>query len=251
MILLEVALVYAGLAAAGLGLLVFVRPLPALRLPTRRMGLTLLLAGVALAGLGFALPAPERRVASTRTWLDEIVPVYQFSEHHEKVIAAPAERVFQAVRAVTASEIRLFRTLTWIRSPRRYAAGRESILNPAAEDPILDVALRSGFLLLHEDPSREIVFGTLVCCKPAPVHDAASFNALAGPGYAKAVMNFRLEDSGANRTRLTTETRVFATDASTRRRFAVYWRLIYPGSALIRRMWLDAIRRRAEAPPSS
>ncbi len=29
-------------------------------------------------------------------------------------------------------------------------------------------------------------------------------------------------------------------------RFAIYWRVIYPGSALIRRMWLDAIRRRAE-----
>ncbi|HYW41393.1 MAG TPA: hypothetical protein VE959_00970 [Bryobacteraceae bacterium] len=28
--------------------------------------------------------------------------------------------------------------------------------------------------------------------------------------------------------------------------FAAYWRMIYPGSALIRRMWLRAIKRRAE-----
>lgn len=249
MILVEVALVYAGLAASGLGLLAFVRPLPALRLRTRRAGLKVVLAGVALAGLGFALPAPERRVATPRTRLDEIVPLYQFSEFHERVVAAPAARVFQAVRAVTASEIRLFRTLTWIRSPRLRGAGGESILNPAAGDPILEVALRSGFVLLHEDPPREIVVGTLVCCRPAPVGDAASFIALEGPGYAKALMNFRLEPSGAGRTRLTTETRVFATDASARRRFAAYWRLIYPGSALIRRMWLAAIKRRAEAPP--
>jgi len=45
---------------------------------------------------------------------------------------------------------------------------------------------------------------------------------------------------------LSTETRVYANDAASRRRFAVYWRLIYPGSALIRRMWLRAIARRAE-----
>jgi len=32
---------------------------------------------------------------------------------------------------------------------------------------------------------------------------------------------------------------------STRRRFAGYWRIIYPGSALIRRMWLRAVARRA------
>jgi hypothetical protein len=45
---------------------------------------------------------------------------------------------------------------------------------------------------------------------------------------------------------------VFASDASARRRFAIYWRLIYPGSALIRRMWLRAIEKRviAAAPES-
>jgi hypothetical protein len=60
-------------------------------------------------------------------------------------------------------------------------------------------------------------------------------------------MGFLIEDQGDGWSRLRTETRVFATDASARRRFAVYWRLIYPGSSLIRHMWLDAIRRRAEA----
>ncbi len=46
---------------------------------------------------------------------------------------------------------------------------------------------------------------------------------------------------------VTAETRVYATDASARRRFARYWRVIYPGSALIRRRWLRAMKRRAEA----
>jgi hypothetical protein len=59
-------------------------------------------------------------------------------------------------------------------------------------------------------------------------------------------MNFRLEDEGNGWTRVTTETRVFATDDRARHRFAAYWRAIYPGSALIRRMWLRAIRLRAE-----
>jgi len=59
-------------------------------------------------------------------------------------------------------------------------------------------------------------------------------------------MNFRIEDASSAACTLTTETRVYATDASTRRRLALYWRMIYPGSALIRRMWLRAIARRAE-----
>jgi hypothetical protein len=62
------------------------------------------------------------------------------------------------------------------------------------------------------------------------------------------LMNFRVDRDGAGGCTLSTETRVFATDPASRRHFAAYWRVIYPGSALIRRMWLRAIRLRAEGP---
>lgn len=65
-------------------------------------------------------------------------------------------------------------------------------------------------------------------------------------GFALAGINFHLEDVGNSETLLTTETRVYATDASTRRKVAAYWRVIYPGSALIRVMWLRAVKQRAE-----
>jgi hypothetical protein len=55
----------------------------------------------------------------------------------------------------------------------------------------------------------------------------------------------RQKDDGASV--VSTETRVYGTDAPTRRRFGIYWRIIYPGSALLRRMWLRAIKQRAEA----
>jgi hypothetical protein len=42
---------------------------------------------------------------------------------------------------------------------------------------------------------------------------------------------------------------VAASDARAERRFAAYWRVIYPGSAWIRRMWLRAIKARAELTP--
>jgi hypothetical protein len=69
---------------------------------------------------------------------------------------------------------------------------------------------------------------------------------LTRPGFAKATMNFLIEPDGSGGCILKTETRIFATDASSRRRFAAYWRVIYSGSALIRRMWLRAIKLRAE-----
>lgn len=65
------------------------------------------------------------------------------------------------------------------------------------------------------------------------------------PGYAVAGMNFLVTPDGPNGSVVSTETRVFANGSATRRQFATYWRVIYPGSALIRRMWLRAVRDRA------
>ena len=67
----------------------------------------------------------------------------------------------------------------------------------------------------------------------------------AEPGFAKAVLNFHVLEAGEH-TLLTTETRVQATSEEARRVFRRYWRIVMPGSALIRRAWLRAIRRRAE-----
>src|SRR6266566_7859667 len=53
----------------------------------------------------------------------------------------------------------------------------------------------------------------------------------------------------AGGTRLATETRVHATDSAARRRFRLYWFVVGPFSALIRRRWLAAARRAAEAGP--
>ncbi|HEY8183086.1 MAG TPA: hypothetical protein VII32_12660, partial [Thermoanaerobaculia bacterium] len=65
------------------------------------------------------------------------------------------------------------------------------------------------------------------------------------PGFVLAVMNFAVRPIGAGRSLVTTETRVFANSVAVRRGFAAYWRVIYPGSALIRITWLRAIERRA------
>jgi hypothetical protein len=240
-----VIFVDAGLALLLLGALSLVRPLRWIGVRNRRAAGLVIAAGFASLAVGLVLPAPLRRVPATQTRLDEIIPAYQFSERHQIRIQAPPERVFQAIRSVSAREIRFFLLLTWIRSPR-WKTPRESILTPPADQPILEVALRSGFVLLAEDPNREIVFGTLLGRRAGEGLAPASFIASDRPGLSKAVMSFLVEKEAGDWCRVTTETRVYSTDDSARRAFAAYWRVIYPGSALIRRMWLQAVKRRAE-----
>lgn len=249
--MIPVVLVDAGLLLAFLGFVSLLVPLKFLRIRSRARGALVFLAGLLLVLVGMVLPAAERRIAESRTELDGFTPVYQFAEFHTIQVAASKEQTWRAIKETTAGEIFLFRTLTWIRRFGR--CGPESILNAPEDRPLLDVATQTGFLLLTEIPEREIVIGTAVVAPPAPPGQRSrnaltpeEFRNLDAPGFALAAMNFRLEETGPGVCRVTTETRVYATDVASRRVFARYWRLIYPGSALIRRSWLRAVQLRAE-----
>lgn len=211
-------LLYCGAALAALGAGAMIPR------PSRCKGEALFISGIASVAIALFWPVREQEAAGVHSHLDEIVPRWQFDERHEIQIDAPPQRVFEAIRDVTPREIRFFKTLTAIRRFGR--GGRESIINVPDDEPILAVATRSGFRVLIDDNPRELVIGTRIASQ------------------SSAVMNFRLESDS----RLTTETRVvLAPSFITRRLFTGYWRIIRPGSGIIRRSWLEAIKRRAES----
>jgi hypothetical protein len=254
-----VIVVYLGLITMLAGGVSVVKPPKVLAIYSRWQALAVLAAGLLIVIIGSSLPAKAMRVVKPRTQLDQFLPVWQFGEFHSIRIVAPKEKVYVSLQQVTANEIHFFRTLISIRRFGR--SGPESILNPPPDTPLLQVATKTSFIVLGEEPNREFVVGTLVAAprgwRPAGRKTPEGFKALAAsaaPGYALAAMNFRLEDCAPSNmaslpcTVLTTETRVYATDASSRRAFARYWRVIYPGSSMIRRMWLRAVKERAERP---
>lgn len=184
------------------------------------------------------------------TLLDEALPEYDFREHHARHIDAPPERVDEAVRAVTIHHMPLARLLFALRAaparmrrkPRRFGE---------IDVPLLGLALDVAFGPLGDDPGNELVIGMigqpwkLVGGESRRFERAEEFVAFEEPGFVKAAMNFRFERVDAG-TRLTTETRILATDPDSRRRFRRYWLVVRPGSGLTRRAWLRAAARRAE-----
>ncbi len=247
--MLAIVVVQAGIATAVLGALLVLRPLAWLGVHGRRGALIVLVTGLATFLVGEVLPSPLRRGGSG-TELDRFFPEYRFCEVHTTRVHASPARVDAALRAVTARDIRLFRTLMAIRALGHYRGPQD-----APDRPILSSATSpgGGFLWLADQPGTELVAGTvgqfwgLRGGSRPPVTTPNQFLAFADPGWAKAGLSFRIEDEGGGWTRLTTETRVDATDPKARRRFAAYWRIIYPGSSLIRYMWLAAVKERAEA----
>jgi hypothetical protein len=241
---------YAFVAMTLAGMAALIHPIRWLGIRNRR--LAMLVAAVGLVGAWRVMDRPvlASYVTTPATALDEFAPIYEFSDSESIPVRAPASRVYEAIFKVTAADVPLYRTLVWIR--RGGAGGPESVLNPADDDPLIDVATRTSFLKLADVPGQEVVLGTVVIA-PSGVRMAAgptpsAFKALTNPGFAKATMNFVVAPQGPDWCILRTEARVHATDPASRDLFTRYWTVITPGSKLIRIMWLRAIKVRAEAP---
>jgi hypothetical protein len=246
--MLDSFLVYFGLTLFLAGLVSLLRPMRFLEIRTRWVAAMVAVGGLLLVLLALLLPVRENAVTAPTARLDDWMPRWQIRERHIIPIAAPPEKVFAAIHAVRADDIFLFRTLVAIR--RCGQTGPESIMNAPEHKPILDVATQTTFVLLAEDPPRELVIGTVVA---APPQARASgrltpelFQKKLPPGVALATMNFLVTPDDRGGSVVSTETRIYANNAATARRFAIYWRIIHPGSDIIRRMWLRAIKQRAE-----
>jgi hypothetical protein len=176
--------------------------------------------------------------------LDDFLPRYDVNESHSISTRAAPAAVMAAIRALTPREVPVLVALMAVRSVPALLRRRRL----PARGPLLDGFRKSGFVQLSETPDELVLGGVGRFWQPSGGLrriDAAEFAGFAEPGWAKAAFNLQVERVGT-RTVLSTETRIATTDERARRSFARYWRLIHPGSALIRIAWLRAIRRRAE-----
>lgn len=238
------ALAYAGIVAALLGLANVALPFRFLGIRKRAVGALTLGAGVVLTLAALSWPASTLRVAQHKTVLDNIMPEYQFSEIHSARIHARPEQVMQSVRQSTWGDMKSLRTLLKIRGASLNIHDTDYF---SPDKRILDAFAASGYVSGGSD--HEIVM-----CGGANVraHHVLALRTLQewadyrDPGAVKMAFDFYVQDAGSEWSVITAETRVQATDDLTRRGMGRYWRLIVPGSGLLRRQWLDGIKKRAE-----
>lgn len=171
----------------------------------------------------------------------DVLPHAEFTEHHERVIDAPADRAWSALHEVRWEDLRWTRPLMAVRT-----LGRPARIGSGA-------VLESGPTpTLHEEPGRYVVGGFVgrpwrpTGAMGPRVRDLAELEAFDEPGWLVCSMDFTATPLPDGRTRLETTTRCAPTDDSARRAFARYWRLIRPFSGLIRIELLRAVAARAE-----
>jgi hypothetical protein len=163
--------------------------------------------------------------------LDRFLPSWDVNELHETVLDTSPERALAAALAAPGAPDAIVRALFRLRGLRWRDTTVESLLLGIGLRPLARVA-------------DEVVFGAA----GRPWRAAALLRPFddAGAGTVRVAANFRVEPLPGGRTRLSTETRVAAVDDDARRAFRRYWLVVGPFSALIRRRWLAAARRRLE-----
>jgi hypothetical protein len=178
--------------------------------------------------------------------LDRFMPVYDVVERHAIRVDAPADATLEAARDANLFDAPLVRAIV---------KGRELLLGAAADARsrprgLLAEVQALGWLVLAENPGREIVVGAVTRPWEAAVTFRGvppdRFESFAEPGFVKIAWTLRADPDGDGRAIFRTETRAVATDASARARFRRYWAFLAPGIILIRRVSLAVVKADAE-----
>ena len=179
--------------------------------------------------------------------LEDVVPDPDHRMRHARTAAAPVTAVWDQLHLVTMRGLPLGYALEALRLlPGRLAGRRPRTL---AGHTFLEI---TPIPVLHSEPPHLVIsaglsqaWRALGGSAPPPL-DAAALRAWSEPGWIKAGMEFRFVPTPGG-SRMSTETRVLATDPRTRRAFAAYWLLVRPWSGAIRREVLRVVARRAES----
>jgi hypothetical protein len=241
-------LAYCGIVLALCGLANLALPFRFLGIRKRAVGALILAGGVGLAIAALLWPAPMIRVAQHRTVLDDAMPEYQFFERHSARIHARPEQVMPAIRQSTFGDMKSLVTLLRIRG----AALRINDTGGFLQDKrVLDAFSASGYLFGGSEHEIVMAGGANVRAKrPLEVRTLQEFADYREPGAIKMAFDLNAEDAGGGWSTISTETRVLALDDATRSGMGRYWRLIVPGSGLLRIQWLEGIKKRAESMPN-
>jgi hypothetical protein len=184
--------------------------------------------------------------------LDRFLPTYHFNEVHSIDVRSSANTIFHSIKEMTPSELSpVFRLLFWIRSlPARLVGKSDAGFEPF--QPLLK-QLEDNFIFLADVPNREIVFGMigqpwkLTGDQAVQLTEPQEFVQFERPDYAKVAANFCISEGKRQGCfKVSTESRIYVADPTTRKTFARYWFVIYLGSSYIRTLMLQAIKRRAE-----
>jgi len=236
---------WVGAILALVGIISLIKPLAFLSVFNRTIAASVLCVGFLISAASLYWPVPLYH-SQTKQEIDRLIPDYSFNEYHEVVINASIEEVKHALHTTGVAEIPAVHLLLKIRG----ISDDKDMSNEATKnEPNPNTFSTPDFNFIVADSNEFITMMILTASSKTPPPIMTTFEqfiAFTEPGYVKVAINFRFVSRGDGQTLLTTETRNLPINQKDCRIFGRYWRIIYPGSAIIRRLWLDELAQKAE-----
>lgn len=186
-----------------------------------------------------------------RMLIESAMPTYDVVIAEHLVVAAAPPATFTAARELDLLTVRtpLLTVSMWLRGlPARWSG---KATPPPPRLVIGEHMALPGWVLLGQQPNREIAFGAVGKFWHPTIEwrdvSPEDFSGFAESGWGKIAANLSVLPYGESASLLTYECRTVTTDPGSRRRFLRYWWLIRPFVAHILRATLRQIRTNAEA----
>jgi hypothetical protein len=235
-----------GIILALVGIISLIRPMAFLFIFNRTIAGYVTGGGVLISLLALCIPISMHH-SNTQQHIDSLLKSYTFNEYHEMTIDATPEKIKEALKTTGVKDIPV---VLWLMKIRGIADENKDMSNSATNNrPCTDTFTTPDFNFIVADSSELITLMILRASGKTPPPEITTFDEFSTfnqPGYVKVAVNFRFIPLGNGKTLLSTETRNLATTSHDNRIFGAYWRIIYPGSAIIRRVWLNAVAKKAE-----
>lgn len=211
-------------------------------------------AGAAVAGYAALVAINRARYGKVKSptgaardsLLDRFMPDPEVAERHAIYVNAPADVVIEAAKDLELMKSPVVRAI--IRA-RELVLGGEPDTRPHPSH-LLEQMLSIGWVVLAEQPGREVVLGAVTqpwvanpVFRSVPADEFAAFDE---PDYVKIAWTLCAKPIDDRRSIFRTETRARATDARAKTRFRNYWSLVAPGVELIRLALLPSVKWQAE-----
>jgi hypothetical protein len=190
--------------------------------------------------------------------IEDALPEFDAVRREHAVISGSRDAVWSAVVCADFLDAwrdnRVVAALFGMRSAAERAVsavqGRDYTEPPVPESLRLADMEHSGeWVLLGEDPPREIAFGAIGRFWAGETAwldiDADDFAAFDKPGFARIACNFSLRPYGRAATLVTYEVRTQATDCASSRAFLRYWKPLSPFIGVVMRSQLTVIAKEA------
>jgi hypothetical protein len=179
--------------------------------------------------------------------IDDAAAGYEYRAIEHLVVDAEPDTTYRAVRHLDLLRIssRLARAAFWVRGLPQALRTRRPVRVPTRVT-FDDLVARGDWVLLGEDPPREVVFGAVgtfwapvVRVEQVPAEEFADYGK---PGEGKIVCSLSVRPYGRRRSLVTYDTRATITDPLSRRVATGYWWTVAPFIKTIMRATLRAAR---------